>query len=536
MKKSFTSFLNICFLVAVGLCNAQLPMHLKKIPAQFPTTLSFELALPTKDTSVLIFGNIGNAGMITKVDSAGNLKWSKSYYLSNSPNANNTKFMDATLCHDSSFAAVGTMSNTSNSVGSGFFIKFKPNGDTLWCRRLADNNLLSIVPYSVNQTLDSGFVVCGVAISSPTSGPNQHAFVAKITKAGTLNWFKTYSYSFYASSGQTIKQTPDSGFILIGGIQYSAATYWCTMVAKLDKTGNPVWSNKYQDATQLAFGLDIVIEPKGYLGLTCSSKPCLLRIDSSGTLNWVKSYNTSASLSQQHKRDMNLRRISGGKNLIVGKSSGSWGSWSIVTDSIGNVQWDTYSYMENVDVVQYKNKNFIHSGNPSPNVVKNKTLLPSFGSVGYVITDSLGNGSAGCYSKGITSSGTLSFTTTAFTFSTTIVGNLTAMQPTASVMNLNANEGCADFPSGISENDPLETRIFPNPSTGKITISSNNIAGKKLRFEVSDLSGKQVKSAEYVTENDILEIELDNLTGSVYMYCLIVNNDPVKQGKLVIIK
>lgn len=495
-----------------------------------------EILLPTKDDAILYFGNIQrNKNTISKVDSSGNILWSRIYDLSSSVGIENSKFIDATQSLDSSFAAVGYKNFRQNTYwGDGFCIKFKPNGDTLWCHQLNKSPYVNIIPLSINSTIDSGFVLSGAALLSYTvSGAWQHSFVAKLSKTGGLEWLKTYANSYADNFASSVKQSNDSGYIVIGGMENGGVFRACATIMKLDKTGNSVWSKKYCDASvEYGIGLDIQLDKKGYKCLISAGSPCLLSIDSIGNQDWAKSYYPSNFIiSEEFKRDMNLKKTSDNGYLIVGNT----GSCLIRADSLGLTNWYASASLTNIDAVSYSNKNIAIIGNPVEIYVR-QNAQNSYDNVGLFIIDELGSSSSPCYYKGSVNQNIVVFDTSSFHFTSIAGGNLSTLSMTMSSLSLDSKDGCLEQPTDIRENSLGSLSVFPNPSSGKITLISSFSQDESYSFELKDIFGRIVFCKKHLNQRSELELDLSHLSNAIYFYSITKEIDVVKSGKLIISK
>ncbi len=539
MKQIHTHLLLAAFLLFSAVSIAQ-PLYLKRIFPLNPNDLlhsSFLLSRP--DNSVLDFGMVDSKGIISKLDSTGKPVWAKTY-LFNSNTTFDANFIDATNSQDSSFAVVALVSNNS-SIYTTHCIKLKANGDTLWCRKVTNSGLVSIVPHSISSTIDSGFVICGSAISSATvSGPNQHAFAAKLTKNGVLSWFKTLGTSFYGSDAYTIKQTADSGYIFIGGLQNGSSSDWCSSLVKLNKSGNFSWQKKYCSLAAQSnddLGYDIIEETNGYLCfLNCDSyNSVLLKTDLSGNQIWAKKYSIPSSFDPySNERPIHLRKISEKNRHITFKGPDSFNAFTMVVDTLGNVQASAYTYYTDIDFVQFKNKNFIMVGNPSNLVTKNS--FTTYGQWGVVVTDSLGLGNSVCYLSNNTSASVQSLLTSSVSSTFTNSGSLASIQPTISTLILTDSIGCIAIPTFIKENDLSSTSIYPNPTEGKLTIQSEALKGKSVTFKLYDITGKILLTKELTFEKNEETLDITRFDPSVYFYGIFLNDERIKNGKIIIAK
>ncbi len=136
---------------------------------------------------------------------------------------------------------------------------------------------------NVQQTSDSGLVVCGSA-SSPTT---TDAFIVKIDKAGTIQWKKKYGTPTQTETGNFVTQTSDGGYLLTGYIAVSSQNQ-DFFVVKTDANGDTSWVRSYGIATN-DYGNSCIELPSGNflisgVSVIGSSKAAVLRLSPSGIL------------------------------------------------------------------------------------------------------------------------------------------------------------------------------------------------------------------------------------------------------------
>ena len=79
----------------------------------------------------------------------------------------------------------------------------------------------------------------------------------------------------------------------------------------------------------------------------------------------------------------------------------------------------------------------------------------------------------------------------------------------------------------ISEQNQLIS-LYPNPSQQKITIT-----GQANKLYIYNMFGQRVLD-RFINQNTKNTIDIGNLADGLYFYELMLNNDCIKQGKLIL--
>lgn len=158
---------------------------------------------------------------VIKIDSNGFIQWQKSYGGTGNEGTSNT---------GSSYRPFSSISQTSNNgdvIGNHgandyLIINADENGTILWQKCFGGS--LDDNPFSVTQTNDGGFIIAGTTFSNDGNiqGFYDYAdyWIVKTDENGTLLWQKCYG-GLSNDRAYCIRQTIDGGFIL-AGFTYSA--------------------------------------------------------------------------------------------------------------------------------------------------------------------------------------------------------------------------------------------------------------------------------------------------------------------------
>ncbi len=167
-----------------------------------------------------------------KLDSSGNLKWEKTI------GGSNDDFGTAIVqTYDKGLAIAGY----TNSFGAGgydfYVVKLDSAGNLLWTKTIGGKN--DEQAYSMVESNDNGLVIVGYTLSyGANPGIAKNVYVVKLDSAGNLKWTRTIGGT-KGEIGNAIIQTSDKGFAITGstasyGIGYFSNVYFL----KLDSMGN----------------------------------------------------------------------------------------------------------------------------------------------------------------------------------------------------------------------------------------------------------------------------------------------------------
>ncbi len=156
-----------------------------------------------------------------------------------------------------------------------YLIKLNAIGDTEWTRKYGKSGWLFNYGFSVRQTSDGGYIICG-------------SCVIKVDANGDTEWTRPYG-------GYDVEQTFDGGYIICG---------YNVFLVKLDAKGDTEWTRAYGDGDALPdYGTSIrQTSDSGYI--VCGTydfkwDSCgdvfLLKINANGDTEWTRTYGGSGT-------------------------------------------------------------------------------------------------------------------------------------------------------------------------------------------------------------------------------------------------
>ncbi len=178
--------------------------------------------------------------LVTKLDSSGNVNWAKTYDVSN-----NVYDFSLFPLDNGTNGYIGAGITTSFGTGNNDFLvlKLDSGGDIVWSKTY-DGGIDDWAKYifPLNDGLD-GYIVAGYT-SSFGVGFAYDFLIIRLDASGNVIWAKTYGgsgseevYSIYSSG--------DGGFIVAGSTDSFGAGSCDFLVIKLDSNGNLIWAKTY---------------------------------------------------------------------------------------------------------------------------------------------------------------------------------------------------------------------------------------------------------------------------------------------------
>ncbi|MEI6816923.1 MAG: T9SS type A sorting domain-containing protein [Bacteroidota bacterium] len=511
MKKAI---LLIAMFALIGLC-ADAQIMFQKIYSGLNNYSSFNCVRQTFDGGFIALSNYSSIQLF-KTKANGDTLWVKSY-----PVTGDTQGASVQQTLDSGYIICGTIFSPTQ-ISYACLIKTNSLGDTLWTRSFSAGNLFSGT--SVCQTRDSGYIFAG--LEGIESMPNMH--LIKLNAQGDTLWSKFFGSLIPGS----LQETMDGGIIMTGTNIYTSDLIF---LIKTNSTGDTLWSKEFGGANDDYGKCVRQTSDNGYIitGYTTSSGAggkdiFLIRTDSLGDTLWTKTYGGAGD-----EKGYAVQQTSDGGFIITGYTN-SFGivnddAYLIKTNSNGDTLW-TKTYGGS----SYDYGNFVQQLNNGGYIISGSTMSFSSGNVqGYLIrTDSLGN--SGCNQ---TNPPTIqqSFPVNYFYPPMFIRSGCDIANQTIFIENGGITSTICY--TGLNEISYDLTSLFlsPNPFTTQATLTFQGIKNENNKsLSVYNLLGQEVQNIFVGKDKEVI-IHRNNLPSGMYFYKLLDDNKTVLGvGKMVV--
>ncbi len=466
----------------------------------------------TMDGAYIVSGNIGSKGIVFKMDTTGTVLWNKIFF--RNFDSRSIVLNQAISTNDSSVIAIGSFPDSNLYHDYALCINLKSNGDTAWVKafNLSGSLYVFVDAFSVQQTLDSGFVIAGRVLKTPGS-PDEWSFVAKFDVSGNLQWAKQFKDSVDSHS-YSIKQTPDGGYVIAGHNYFDQSFF----ALKLFSNGDISWLKNYNVRSSDVCDVNVVND-----GLVFCVEQSLIKTDFSGNVVWGKKYNQSLWITSMGQHRFHQTHD---KGFIIINGSDYSGSKIVKTDSAGNLIWSDDLEMQAIEAIETPDKGYLIIGNGPLSGLKNDSIP-----IGLIKTDSLGNG-VDCVVHNNDSSIDFTVVSSNITF-TTIDGGatFTSLIPAIDSMEFVYSSGCLTWTSInneiVSQNYNLS--LSPNPTSGTIHMQIPEQFGFVKSIEIYNSMGQlQTRQSS--------ETRLDISSYATGLYFVIATNDKGETLRAKVVK
>ncbi len=475
---------------------------------------------------------------ISKLDSMGNLVWARAFgstdwdkgnsiALDNSGNIYATGFFSDTVDFD---PGPGVFNLTSVGITDIFICKLDASGNYLWAKSVGGTDYdfgISIKTddsgnvYTTGNFLDTVDFDPGAATYSITSMGTYDIFILKLDSSGNYIWVKTFG----GQEPQSVSSidVDASGNVYTTGYFYTSADFDPgpnvfylisegendVFVSKLDSMGNFIWAKQFGNYDEDE-GLSIATDNSGNVYTTGTFKVTVDFDPGQGGYNLISA----------GSEDIFISKLDSTGSFIWAKSFGNISvekGLDITLDNSGNI----YAVGQFTGTVDF---------DPGPGVFN----LNSNGDYDLFICKLTSSGNL-VWAKsmgalGVDLGGSIAVDDLNNVYTTGYFQSTVDFDPGPGVHNLTAS-GMGDVfilklsnsTTGISENNLRHSiTLFPNPTEGKITISTNNASGIEAVI-IRDILGKEVLAKNFSSAMQI-EFTLEGASGLYFVELICGDN------------
>lgn len=423
-----------------------------------------------------------------KTDFQGNLQFIKVYGLKQS-NFYTGEASCLKMTIDGNYIFAGSVIDSATGLSDALIVKLNNNGDTIWTK------IVSGVRRDVFKDIDvyNDGSMMAVGFTNSTGNINGNLYAVRFNQSGTIIWEKNYGGSGLEEAF-SVKVTPDGGFIAAGVTDSYGPNLRNAWIIKADQTGDLQWQKTFgTNGDDLMAKIALSQDGGYYLYAAFDSSfgngpdptdNVIIKLNSQGNVVW------RVDMLADDERVINSLIEFGSFLSFVGitkeSESGNYSGWLVKMDLSGAIVWERVYEYSQLNPVAWFNDLKITNDN------------------GYIITGTANN-----------------------------PGTIFANRQDFWLVKVDSN-GClyptAACVTGIKDVQMESVNIYPNPTTGTITVNlPNNVLAAEL--VLINLMGQRVLTA-FITDGQG-KVDVGDLPSGVYIYH-IEQDGKALNGKLVV--
>lgn len=235
---------------------------------------------------------------------------------------------------DGGFIFCGLTENESASEMDILLYKTNSAGETLWYKLLSDT--YSDQGLFIEITNDNGFIIAAFSSvsSSFEQGTNYNGQLFKTDSIGNLIWRQSFTFGDFTSFS-SVKQTSDGGYIICGSEHESDKGF----LLKTDASGNEMWRKTFGGLVGL-YGIDKTNDGGfiacGYIKTTTADPAdiYIIKTNSSGDTLWTKTYGDNSDNYAGA-----IKETSSGSFILCGYNENTASGYAKLIDANGGEIW-----------------------------------------------------------------------------------------------------------------------------------------------------------------------------------------------------
>lgn len=455
---------------------------------------------------------------LSKVDTAGNFLWNKSYH-NGAP-----KVRDFQITPDNSIILSGYLNYNSLQLIP-FISKVDFSGNIIWTKAIYDSLYTSYAGFydpKIKCTNDSGFIT--ITVINNNSNTQEHIRVIKFDSNGNVEWYKNFGSGSISFDWAFLTIT-DSGYVLNYCFNGNLM-----IVIKLDLNGNFVWGKGFKSLIPGSYFYtgEIILLTDGNFLFSLIRDPSitnlqslLVKLDSNGTLLWSKSCNGYINHSNALKQtDNDHYLISFNRYALATFPS----SYLMQIDSSGFLNWTKSFKPDSLIAPNYAYENFSSFDVFNNNKIAYLNEFPNFVNYDLMITQTDTNFADICIVKDTT------FIITNFVFDVDSILPDQTYPNTSTLQIFNPvlidstfipldSLPCAPLGIQLLENQN-QLDISPNPASTEFLISNFNFQpGNEITM--TDVLGKIFFTKKFNAPTSNFKLQTTDFPNGIYFLQLI---------------
>ena len=276
------------------------------------------------------YGNGDADFWLIKTNAFGDILWTKTYGGDSIDNASAVQ-----QTSDGGYIIAGHTQSFGTEDVQIYLVKTDSLGDSLWTKTFN----VKAVSYCVRETFDGGYIIAGEIFYL-----GNDAYLVKTNSFGDTLWSKRYGSTFGGDFAWSVRQTSDSGYVIVGTTSLGAGSgdIW---LLKTDENGDTLWAKTYGGGSW-DYGISVdQTTDGGYIVTGRTNSFCvgysdvwLLRTDSNGDTLWTKTFGGEGCEGGRF-----VQQTSDGGFIVAGWTdsygAGWYDVWIIKTNSAGDTLW-----------------------------------------------------------------------------------------------------------------------------------------------------------------------------------------------------
>ena len=279
------------------------------------------------------FGIGGSDVYFIKTDTNGDTSWTHTF----GESLEDERGYSVQQTSDGGYIITGNTSSFSAAWYDVYLIKTDLNGNETWSKAFGGYN--DDEGKCVQQTNDGGYIIAGYTESFGAGSAD--VYLIKADSNGNELWSQTYGGN-YLDWGRCVRQTSDSGYIIVGNTNLGNPSGQDVFLIKTDANGNEIWSYTFGESDYDVGNSVQQTSDGGYVitgtGYSEDCDVCLIKTDANGIELWTQTYGGIA-----YDEGCSVQQTSDSGYIIAGCTysfgTGYIDVYLIKTDANGNEQW-----------------------------------------------------------------------------------------------------------------------------------------------------------------------------------------------------